>query len=395
MKPWQRYSADAVKFALEQINTDKPAGYRIAFLILDMSAELIMKTYLGLPQRVVKAKTAHKVRVNGAKGNFHEILESVAAATEDDYIKENIDSIQYYHNIRNRIYHESAGITVETDDVKAYSVIVAEILYRLLGVDLRNYLRELKEKEKELKRQEEKERKKQRAKEEKLTHKKENEEREQRNLLKELKHDNAALLEEFKLYMECIVELLNPTLLTPSFWLEAERIREDYLESHDVPETERRLTDLISQLFQIDITDFLSEYVDEEEFKWEQLYRYDMVPENDKVRLLRIIKDIPLGNHILDKMVLKDFLSGKTFALAHIMWKLAPCKNQFDISESELESLEMLERLSYSPKPYNDILSYTDDFGESVDTLAGGNELLRKGLVTLKRFYIAEKNRKK
>jgi hypothetical protein len=103
---------------------------------LDVGVETLFKTFLELPEEVTGAKLSYSKRREAVEGNFHQLLRGVKDAAGDRLFGIELTHVQFYHNLRNKLYHQGNGITVPVDKAKEYAAIAVELLHRLLSVDL-------------------------------------------------------------------------------------------------------------------------------------------------------------------------------------------------------------------------------------------------------------------
>ena len=87
---------------------------------VDNAVELMIKTYLGLPKRVTGLAITRK--------DFEEISESFPAMLDalEKYASAklvgiDLGEIEWYHRLRNELYHQGNGLTVERDKVEIYA----------------------------------------------------------------------------------------------------------------------------------------------------------------------------------------------------------------------------------------------------------------------------------
>lgn len=102
---------------------------------IDNAVELMIKTYLGLPKRITGLSITRK--------EFQEISESfpglLDALEKHASIKlEGVDlgAIEWYHRLRNELYHQGNGLTVERDKVEVYAELANLLFKNLFGFDL-------------------------------------------------------------------------------------------------------------------------------------------------------------------------------------------------------------------------------------------------------------------
>lgn len=134
--PWQSGPAELIAFALEQSHKQGELNQRIAFLLLDVSVETLFKTFLVLPDSVTSTGLSHYERKKAAEGNFHELCDGIKKAASKRLEGIDLTHIQYYHDLRNKLYHQGNGINVGKVDVRNYAKLSVNLLQRLLEVDL-------------------------------------------------------------------------------------------------------------------------------------------------------------------------------------------------------------------------------------------------------------------
>jgi hypothetical protein len=139
--PWQNGPTELIEFALANLYGSDDFHQRIAFLVLDIGVETLFKTYLTLPDKTTGTKLAYGERKKASDGSFHELCDGIerAAATRIEGI--NLSHVEFYHELRNKLYHQGNGITIPTDKARGYAALAVELLSRLLEVDLSDELR--------------------------------------------------------------------------------------------------------------------------------------------------------------------------------------------------------------------------------------------------------------
>jgi len=149
--PWQSGPTELLLHAIDHLHQPSEFDQRIAFLLLDVGVETIFKTFLQLPESVTGTEMGYEKRISHSRGNFHQLTEGIEAAAKTRLKGIDLRHVEFYHSVRNRLYHEGNGITVPTKYSKEYASLAVQILDRLLGVDLQE---ELARPERELKRRE-------------------------------------------------------------------------------------------------------------------------------------------------------------------------------------------------------------------------------------------------
>ena len=141
--PWQNGPTEIIDHAITHLYGSADFDQRMAFLLLDIGVETTLRTYLILPEEVTKAQSSFSDRRKSAEGSFHELLQGVGKAARNRLAGINIQHIHFYHNLRNKLYHEGNGITIPTEKAHAYAEIAVNLLKTLLDVDLSNKLQKL------------------------------------------------------------------------------------------------------------------------------------------------------------------------------------------------------------------------------------------------------------
>jgi hypothetical protein len=135
--PWQAVPTELIRYALIHLHRPSDFDQRVAFLLLDVGVETLLKVYLlHVPERVSGTTMSYNARKKAAEGYFHELLKGVQEAAGDRMDGVDLDHVQYFHNIRNQLYHEGDGVSVSADKAREYASVAVKLLQRLLSVDL-------------------------------------------------------------------------------------------------------------------------------------------------------------------------------------------------------------------------------------------------------------------
>ena len=135
LHPWQTGPSELLQYALNGLQESNDCQRRISFLLIDCSVETLLKTYLLLPDGVVKQATSFYDRRKAAQSNFHELIEGIKKAAPTGLTSCNLSHIEFYHNIRNHLYHQGNGITVADSNLLGYAKLAATIMKELIGID--------------------------------------------------------------------------------------------------------------------------------------------------------------------------------------------------------------------------------------------------------------------
>jgi hypothetical protein len=142
LHPWQRPALDLLQFALKTSKSTTPIDQLVSFLLLDVCVETTLRTYLSLPDGVVDSDLKYFDRRKYANGNFHGLADGVTASAKRLINQMELQHAKYYHSVRNQLYHQRSVMTVARDDVKAYAVVAAALMSKLLNINLSSVLGE-------------------------------------------------------------------------------------------------------------------------------------------------------------------------------------------------------------------------------------------------------------
>ena len=133
--PWASGPAEIMKHGFELLSKDTDASRRIAMILIDNAVEQMMKAYLSLPKRVLGFSISRKKR-SEAFENFPSLLDAFEehAASKLDGI--DLGVIEWYHNLRNELYHQGFGLTVEQEKVEIYGELARILFQNLFGETL-------------------------------------------------------------------------------------------------------------------------------------------------------------------------------------------------------------------------------------------------------------------
>lgn len=141
--PWQLFPGQLIRYALDHLHGSSEFDQIVGFLLLDVGVETLLKVFLLLPEEVTKTDMPHKERRRAAEGNFHDLIRGVerAAKTAGNRLKGiDLRHVEYFHGLRNKLYHAGNGITVQGDHAEQYSEVALDLLDRLLGIPLKTSL---------------------------------------------------------------------------------------------------------------------------------------------------------------------------------------------------------------------------------------------------------------
>lgn len=128
--PWSTGPSEILIHASSLLVEDSDSNRRLAMIAIDNSVELIIKTYLGLPKRINGLNIPRK-EYDAFSGSFPKLLDAIEEYAEEKLDGIDIGEIEWYHRLRNQLYHQGNGLTVERTKVDIY-LQLASILFEKL-----------------------------------------------------------------------------------------------------------------------------------------------------------------------------------------------------------------------------------------------------------------------
>jgi hypothetical protein len=133
--PWASGPGEILRHGLSLLRKDSDVNRRLAMLSIDNAVELIVKTYLGLPRRVTGISLTRR-EYHEISESFPRLLDAIQEHVADRVKGIDLGEIEWYHRVRNELYHEGNGLTVERAKVEAYAELAKLLFSNLFGFDL-------------------------------------------------------------------------------------------------------------------------------------------------------------------------------------------------------------------------------------------------------------------
>ncbi|WP_024598466.1 hypothetical protein [Pseudoalteromonas sp. TAE56] len=132
---WQKAPVKIVSEAIYHAEKQNEEDNLISFLLLDVGAEMLFKTYLGLPKHITGSITLEDERYNIIRKGFHGVIEGVKNSRQGISAKE-LARVEFFHGLRNKLYHQGNGLTVQRSHLDEYIAIIKSLFKQLLKVDI-------------------------------------------------------------------------------------------------------------------------------------------------------------------------------------------------------------------------------------------------------------------
>jgi hypothetical protein len=133
-KIWAAGPRELLDHAFTHLTDGKAFDFRIAMISIDNAVELTIKTYLNLPTRIRGVEGPSRKRVEEASSSFPALLDLLEEYAGNKLSGIELGDIEVYHRLRNTLYHDGNGVTVDPEYVDSYLQIAKILLNNLLGV---------------------------------------------------------------------------------------------------------------------------------------------------------------------------------------------------------------------------------------------------------------------
>ena len=133
--PWASGPGEILRHGLDLLRKDSDTNRRLAMIAIDNAVELMIRTYLGLPKRISGLAITRKEFQEVAE-SFPGLLDTLEKYGADKLDGIDLGAIEWYHRLRNELYHQGNGLTVERDKVEIYAELANLLFRNLFGSEL-------------------------------------------------------------------------------------------------------------------------------------------------------------------------------------------------------------------------------------------------------------------
>jgi hypothetical protein len=131
--PWTDGPRELLQHAVDHLMQGGDFDSRIAMISTDNAVELTIKTFLGLPKRGRTKSGPGRKELEDASESFSALLDLLEKYASDLIVGLSLDDIEWYHRVRNQLYHSGNGITVEKKKVETYLELAITLFVSLFG----------------------------------------------------------------------------------------------------------------------------------------------------------------------------------------------------------------------------------------------------------------------
>lgn len=133
IKPWTTGPKELLDHAKVHLQEDSDFDRRIALISADNAVELMMIAYIEQPKRYSGVQISRR-RIDDAKSSFPSLLDAMEEFASDRLDGIDLSEIEWYHRLRNQLYHGGVGLTVETQKVQVYLQLAINLFDSLFGL---------------------------------------------------------------------------------------------------------------------------------------------------------------------------------------------------------------------------------------------------------------------
>ncbi len=133
--PWASGPGEILRHALKLLKKDSDTNRRLAMILIDNAVELTLKTYLGLPGRVTGIKIGRD-KFRDISESFPKLLDAMEEHADEKLAGIDLGQVEWYHRLRNELYHQGNGLTVERQKVDVYAELAKLLYMNLFGSEI-------------------------------------------------------------------------------------------------------------------------------------------------------------------------------------------------------------------------------------------------------------------
>ena len=132
---WASGALELIRHADTHINLNTAFDGRIAFISVDNAVETSIRVFLSLPLSKSGIHVS-KRELAEVENSFPALLTLLWNRAGDRLVGLDEGDIEHYHRIRNKLYHDGTGLSVDQQYLRAYRQIAAVLLKHLFKVSL-------------------------------------------------------------------------------------------------------------------------------------------------------------------------------------------------------------------------------------------------------------------
>ena len=154
--PWQSLPTNLIAYGCHHCIKEGEFEQQVGFLLLDVGVETTLNTLRTLPDNVSRVRSIEKKLVRPAKEEkesefqlkitdvinlekttFHFLVSIGQELVTDGMNDDDWRKLEYYHSIRNKLYHQGVGVTTTRANASDYVDLAIKLLQAAIGVELK------------------------------------------------------------------------------------------------------------------------------------------------------------------------------------------------------------------------------------------------------------------
>jgi hypothetical protein len=146
LQPWMRGPYELIRHANGHLIDGGDTDRRLALIGFDNAIEVSIDAFIRLHPKLRNGLTLSKEEVDRALKNYHSKIEFLDGYLAADTSKINIpiDSVVWYHQLRNELYHTGNGMVPENHVLKGSRAAAIQVFNALFKVDITEMLEGLR-----------------------------------------------------------------------------------------------------------------------------------------------------------------------------------------------------------------------------------------------------------
>ncbi|WP_168223048.1 hypothetical protein [Oceanicola sp. D3] len=104
-------------------------------IAIDNAVELMLETFIELPKRINGLSLSRKLK-SEITSNFPSLLDGVEEHAQERISGLDLGEIEWFHGLRNRLYHKGNGLTIERRKVEVYAELAKTLFSQLFLVEI-------------------------------------------------------------------------------------------------------------------------------------------------------------------------------------------------------------------------------------------------------------------
>ncbi len=131
-----QYPQELLQHAMHHAAHGTDFDLKMALICVDNSVEIILREYLGQPASAFTNKAPDYKELKASVNSFFKLVELSKKHKPSGMKSNDIDVVLRYHEIRNLMYHNGAGLSVTQGTVEQYIKIAQNLVKGLFSKDI-------------------------------------------------------------------------------------------------------------------------------------------------------------------------------------------------------------------------------------------------------------------